>query len=62
MSRTGIIGPDFEHFRDIPPSRVALDLHDDVQRIRDIGFNSRVRYFHTALQDAPSKTRETLSG
>src|SRR5712671_2307649 len=56
----GIVALDFHDFGDEAPAGAAFEMHDDVERIADVGLNGAVREVHAALQDAAGESRETL--
>src|SRR5882757_7561388 len=55
----GIVALDFHDFGDASAG-AAFEMHDDVERIADVGLNGAVREVHAALQDAAGKSREAL--
>jgi len=56
----GIVALDFHDFGDEASPGAAFEMHDDVERIADVGLNGAVREVHAALQDAAGKSREAL--
>ena len=56
----GIVAVDLKHFGDETASGAALDLHNNIQRISDIGLDGAVRKLDAALQDAAREAGETL--
>src|SRR4030081_2098325 len=56
----GIVALDFHDFGDEAPAGAACEMHDDVERIADVGLYGAVREVHAALQDAAGKSREAL--
>jgi len=58
----GIIAANLEHLGYEPLSGPTFDLHNDVQGVRNIVFNRRVRNFHATLQDARCKARNASHG
>ena|SRR6266436_6789768 len=56
----GIVALDFHDFGDEAPAGAACEMHDNVERIADVGLNGAVREVHAALQDAAGESREAL--
>src|SRR5882757_6775205 len=56
----GIVALDFDDFGDEASAGAAFEMHDDVERIADVGLNGAVREVDAALQDAAGKSREAL--
>src|SRR5438094_10469539 len=57
----GVVVVDFKHFGDKAAARPALDLDDDIKRIRNVGLDGAVRNLDTTLQNAARKARKPLS-
>jgi hypothetical protein len=51
----------FEHLHDKSPSRAALNLDNQVEEIRDVGFDGEVRDLYAALQYACGKATHAAS-
>jgi len=51
---------DLKHLRNESGPWTALDLDDDVERVRDIGFDSSVWHWDAALQDTRCESRNAL--
>src|SRR5882757_4402009 len=56
----GIVALDFHDFGDESPAGAAFEMHDDVERIADVGLNGAVREVDAALQYAAGESREAL--
>ena len=56
----GIVTLDFHDFGDEALAGAACEMHDNVERIADVGLNGAVREVHAALQDAAGESREAL--
>jgi hypothetical protein len=55
-----VISVDKENFGNVPPSRAALDMDYDVERICDVRLDRSVRQLHAALQYTAREAREAL--
>lgn len=51
----------FKYFGYKSLSGPAFDLHNDIQRVRDIRLDGAIGHFYAALQDARSETGNALS-
>lgn len=56
----GIVAVDFHDFGDEAPAGAAFQMHDNVERIADVGLDGAVRKVHAALQDAARESCESL--
>src|SRR6266404_3715342 len=56
----GIVAVDFHDFGDEAAARAAFEVHDDVERIADVGLDGAVGQVHAALQDAAREPCESL--
>jgi len=56
----GIVAVDFHDFGDEAAARAAFEVHDDVERIADVGLDGAIGEVHTALQYAAGESREAL--
>jgi hypothetical protein len=55
-----IVALDFHDFGDEAPAGAAFEMHDDVERIADVGLDGAVGEVHAALQYAARESREAL--
>src|SRR5712664_4572439 len=56
----GIVAVDFHDFGDETPARAAFEVHDDIDGIADVGFDSAVWKVHAALQNAARESGQAL--
>ena len=56
-----IVSVDQENFGNVPASRPALDMDDDVERISDVGLDGTIGEVHAALQNTTCEPCEALS-
>ena len=55
-----IVSVDQENFGNVPASRPALDMDDDVERISDVGLDGAIGEVHAALQNTTCEPCEAL--
>jgi len=62
LVQVGIVAFDFDYLRNKPSAWSPFKLHDDVERIPDVGLNSTIGQVNSALEDATGESCETLLG
>lgn len=55
-----VVAVDFEHLGDEPASRPSFHLHNDMERIRDIGLDGSVREVDPALENTARESGKSL--
>lgn len=58
--RLGVEAAEFQDLSDKSEPRPALNLYDDVERVRDVRLNGSIWHLDAALQYASCETRNTL--
>src|SRR5258708_27846716 len=57
-----VVPANLKHLGDKAYTWSALDLNDDIQRIRNVCLNGAVRHLYAALQHASCEPRNALGG
>ena len=57
-----VVTKNLKHFRNKARSWPALDLDDDVERVRDVRLDGPIGHLNTTLQHTSREPRDALSG